>query len=59
MPPQIPTNSTGDNLRDAVDTQMDLGWSNFMKGKISLHWFQAQAEYCRSFPTPKQFDSCT
>eukprot|EP00957_Ditylum_brightwellii_P131532 10032229-Ditylum_brightwellii.AAC.1 len=38
---------------------MDLGWDNFMKGRISHHWCQAQAEYCRSFPRPKQFDSCT
>eukprot|EP00957_Ditylum_brightwellii_P021607 1629202-Ditylum_brightwellii.AAC.1 len=38
---------------------MDLGWSNFMKGRISYHWCQAQAKYYRSFLRPKQFDSCT
>eukprot|EP00957_Ditylum_brightwellii_P202582 15330786-Ditylum_brightwellii.AAC.1 len=38
---------------------MDLGWSNFMKGQISHHWCQTQAEYCRSFPRPKRFDSRT
>eukprot|EP00957_Ditylum_brightwellii_P161604 12304080-Ditylum_brightwellii.AAC.1 len=38
---------------------MDFGWSNFMKGPISHHWCQAQADYCRSFPRPKRFDSCT
>eukprot|EP00957_Ditylum_brightwellii_P044645 3384753-Ditylum_brightwellii.AAC.1 len=37
MPPQIPTDSTGNNLRDTVDIQMDLEWSNFMKGRISHH----------------------
>eukprot|EP00957_Ditylum_brightwellii_P067504 5124939-Ditylum_brightwellii.AAC.1 len=30
-----------------------------MKGRISHYWCQAQAEYCRFFPRPKQFDSRT
>eukprot|EP00957_Ditylum_brightwellii_P091444 6963163-Ditylum_brightwellii.AAC.1 len=51
--PRIPPDSTGNYLRNDVDTQLDLGWSNFMKGQISHHWYQAQAEYCKSFPRTK------
>eukprot|EP00957_Ditylum_brightwellii_P122543 9344861-Ditylum_brightwellii.AAC.1 len=32
MPPRIPSDSTGDILCNAVDTQCNLGWNNFMKG---------------------------
>eukprot|EP00957_Ditylum_brightwellii_P123894 9444308-Ditylum_brightwellii.AAC.1 len=31
-PPRIPSDLTGNHLRNAVDMQLDLGWSNFMKG---------------------------
>eukprot|EP00957_Ditylum_brightwellii_P094006 7158053-Ditylum_brightwellii.AAC.1 len=56
---RIPPDSTGNYLRNAVDMQLDMGWSNFMKGQVSHHWCQAQVEYCKSFPRPKQFNSHT
>eukprot|EP00957_Ditylum_brightwellii_P134612 10262305-Ditylum_brightwellii.AAC.1 len=40
--PSIPSDSTGDTLRDAIDTQRDLSWQNFMKGRVAKHWTQAQ-----------------
>eukprot|EP00957_Ditylum_brightwellii_P135169 10305778-Ditylum_brightwellii.AAC.1 len=56
-PPCIPSDSTGEVLRDAVDTQYDLGWNKFMKGQVAKQWSQAQAEYCRSLPRSKKLDS--
>eukprot|EP00957_Ditylum_brightwellii_P027408 2072258-Ditylum_brightwellii.AAC.1 len=52
-PLRILSDSTGNILRDAVDTQHDLGWQNFMKGRVAKQWSQAQAEYCRSLPRLK------
>eukprot|EP00957_Ditylum_brightwellii_P175990 13401176-Ditylum_brightwellii.AAC.1 len=42
-PPCIPSDSTGDILQDAIDTQLDLGWQNFMKEWVAKQWSQAQA----------------
>eukprot|EP00957_Ditylum_brightwellii_P031384 2379421-Ditylum_brightwellii.AAC.1 len=52
-PPRIPSDSTGNILQDAIDTQHDTGWQNFMKGWVVKQWCQAQAEYCRSLPRSK------
>eukprot|EP00957_Ditylum_brightwellii_P135555 10335847-Ditylum_brightwellii.AAC.1 len=56
-PSRILPDSTGNILRDAIDTQYDLGWNNFIKGQVAKQWSQAQAEYCRSLPRLKFFDS--
>eukprot|EP00957_Ditylum_brightwellii_P024272 1830806-Ditylum_brightwellii.AAC.1 len=56
LPPRIPSNPTGSKLCNAVETQHELGWNNFMKGKIATQWCVAQASYCHSFPKPKEFD---
>eukprot|EP00957_Ditylum_brightwellii_P118841 9064688-Ditylum_brightwellii.AAC.1 len=56
LPPRIPNDHTGLKLCNAVETQHELGWSNFMKGRIAKQWCEAQALYCRSFPKPKEFD---
>eukprot|EP00957_Ditylum_brightwellii_P037026 2803365-Ditylum_brightwellii.AAC.1 len=56
MPPRIPSNPTGSKLCNTVESQHELGWNNFMKGKISKQWCEAQSLYCQSFPKPKVFD---
>eukprot|EP00957_Ditylum_brightwellii_P206164 15347098-Ditylum_brightwellii.AAC.1 len=56
LPPRIPTDSTGLKLYNAVETQYDLGWNNFMKGRIAKQWCTTQATSCCSFPKPKDFD---
>eukprot|EP00957_Ditylum_brightwellii_P103776 7905806-Ditylum_brightwellii.AAC.1 len=53
LPPRIPSNPTGLKLCNAVETQHELGWNNFMKGRIAKQWCEAQALYCRSFCKPK------
>eukprot|EP00957_Ditylum_brightwellii_P007382 559429-Ditylum_brightwellii.AAC.1 len=56
MPPRNPTDPTGSKLCNAVESQHDLGWNNFMKGRIAKEWYKAQALYCWSFPKPKVFN---
>eukprot|EP00957_Ditylum_brightwellii_P088547 6744175-Ditylum_brightwellii.AAC.1 len=34
-PLRIPSDSTGDILQDAIDTQYDLGWNNFIRGWVA------------------------
>eukprot|EP00957_Ditylum_brightwellii_P023101 1742893-Ditylum_brightwellii.AAC.1 len=35
IPPRIPSDPTGLKLCNAVESQHDLGWNNFMKGRIT------------------------
>eukprot|EP00957_Ditylum_brightwellii_P126807 9666324-Ditylum_brightwellii.AAC.1 len=56
MLPRIPSNSTGSKLCNAVESQHELGWNNFMKDRIAKEWCEAQASYCQSFPKPIFFD---
>eukprot|EP00957_Ditylum_brightwellii_P091461 6964459-Ditylum_brightwellii.AAC.1 len=35
LPPRIPSDPTGSKLCNAVETQHELGWKNFMKGRIA------------------------
>eukprot|EP00957_Ditylum_brightwellii_P122662 9354139-Ditylum_brightwellii.AAC.1 len=56
MPPRIPSDPTGLKLCNTVESQHELGWNNFMKGRIAKKWCEAQALYCQSFPKPKIFD---
>eukprot|EP00957_Ditylum_brightwellii_P151289 11520136-Ditylum_brightwellii.AAC.1 len=53
LPPRIPSDPTGSKICNAVETQHELGWNNFMKGRIAKQWCKAQALYCRSLPKPK------
>eukprot|EP00957_Ditylum_brightwellii_P155071 11804033-Ditylum_brightwellii.AAC.1 len=55
QPPRILTDIAGTKLCNAVETQHDLGWNNFMKGRIAKQWCMAQTVYCCSFPKPKEF----
>eukprot|EP00957_Ditylum_brightwellii_P183061 13944160-Ditylum_brightwellii.AAC.1 len=41
--PRIPRDKLGNHLTDAVSSQQELGWDNFMKGCISSNWSKAQA----------------
>eukprot|EP00957_Ditylum_brightwellii_P035295 2676851-Ditylum_brightwellii.AAC.1 len=59
MPPCIPSDATSDILSDAVETQYNISWDNFMKEKIAKEWYQAQAQYCRNVPITSTFDSTT
>eukprot|EP00957_Ditylum_brightwellii_P199680 15222108-Ditylum_brightwellii.AAC.1 len=54
--PRIPTDTTGMKLYKAVETQHDLGWNKFMKGRFAKQWCTVQVVYCCSFPKPKKFD---
>eukprot|EP00957_Ditylum_brightwellii_P166218 12653742-Ditylum_brightwellii.AAC.1 len=56
MPPRVPSDPTCSELCNAVESQHELGWNNFMKGRIAKEWCEAQALYCRFFPKPKVFD---
>eukprot|EP00957_Ditylum_brightwellii_P115190 8784966-Ditylum_brightwellii.AAC.1 len=50
MQPCVPTDTTGALVSRADSTQGNLGWNNFMKGRIAKGWCQAQAQYCRDMP---------
>eukprot|EP00957_Ditylum_brightwellii_P006050 458112-Ditylum_brightwellii.AAC.1 len=55
MPPRIPCNKLGDYLTDAVASQQELGWDNFLKGRITSAWGETQAVHLRTFyPTSTQ-----
>eukprot|EP00957_Ditylum_brightwellii_P181549 13828718-Ditylum_brightwellii.AAC.1 len=55
--PQIPSNATGDVLCTAVEFQADIDWDNFIKGRVSKHWYHTQACYINALPQCKAFDS--
>eukprot|EP00957_Ditylum_brightwellii_P000631 49293-Ditylum_brightwellii.AAC.1 len=56
LPPRIQSNPTGSKLYNAVESEHELGWNNFMKGRIAKQWCVVQALYCWSFPKSKVFD---
>eukprot|EP00957_Ditylum_brightwellii_P204893 15341256-Ditylum_brightwellii.AAC.1 len=59
MPPRVPTGATGALVSRADSTQDDLGWNNFIKGRIVKEWCQAQAQYCRDMPDRPAHNSIT
>eukprot|EP00957_Ditylum_brightwellii_P150030 11425775-Ditylum_brightwellii.AAC.1 len=44
-PPEIPRDALGDHLTNAVSSQQELGWDNFIKGRISTDWGDTQAAH--------------
>ena len=46
-PHTIPNEITLLNIKvhDAIRAQSAIGWQNFLKGRISTHWAEAQAMY--------------
>eukprot|EP00957_Ditylum_brightwellii_P176782 13466444-Ditylum_brightwellii.AAC.1 len=44
-PPHLPTDSTGNIVRDTVERQGQLSWDNFMKGRIAFEQCWSQAQY--------------
>eukprot|EP00957_Ditylum_brightwellii_P056006 4244294-Ditylum_brightwellii.AAC.1 len=50
-PPQIPRDDLGQHLMAAVEVQHDLGWDNFMKGRVATHWGHAQEVHFNIFHT--------
>eukprot|EP00957_Ditylum_brightwellii_P006807 515897-Ditylum_brightwellii.AAC.1 len=59
MPPCVHTDTTGAPVSRADSTQDNLGWNNFIKGKIAKEWCQAQAQYCRDIPDIPAHNSIT
>eukprot|EP00957_Ditylum_brightwellii_P021561 1625428-Ditylum_brightwellii.AAC.1 len=41
-PPIVPQDAAGLALGKAIEEQADLGWHNFIKGRISKHWAETQ-----------------
>ena len=35
-----------DNLSQAIDDQNEIGWDQFLKGRLSLQWINLQHKYC-------------
>eukprot|EP00957_Ditylum_brightwellii_P086466 6578911-Ditylum_brightwellii.AAC.1 len=58
LAPRIPSDPTGSKLCSAMENQHELGWHNFMKGRIAKQWCATHALYCCSFPKPKESDEC-
>eukprot|EP00957_Ditylum_brightwellii_P027434 2074102-Ditylum_brightwellii.AAC.1 len=56
-PPCLPTDLTGNIVRDAVETQGHLSWDNFMKERIAFEWCRAQAQYYNNMPNHSGLDS--
>eukprot|EP00957_Ditylum_brightwellii_P002371 181426-Ditylum_brightwellii.AAC.1 len=46
----IADNDIGDVVQSAVEDQHQIGWNNFMKGKISIKWKAAQTMYTDALP---------
>eukprot|EP00957_Ditylum_brightwellii_P102082 7780962-Ditylum_brightwellii.AAC.1 len=59
IPSHIPGDTPSAILSDAVETQYYLSWDNFMKGRITKEWCQAQVRYCRDMPTKFTVNSTT
>eukprot|EP00957_Ditylum_brightwellii_P033205 2515993-Ditylum_brightwellii.AAC.1 len=50
-PPQIYNDRLGRLLSDALHEQHDIGWDNFLKGRLSHKWGDAQQYvYQKKFP---------
>eukprot|EP00957_Ditylum_brightwellii_P163115 12420517-Ditylum_brightwellii.AAC.2 len=41
-PPKLPQDPIDFIFMDAVEEQNSLGWNNFMKGRMSKQWGEAQ-----------------
>eukprot|EP00957_Ditylum_brightwellii_P126856 9669991-Ditylum_brightwellii.AAC.1 len=46
-----------DILSAAVETQQELGWHKFIKGRIAKEWCMAQAQYCKERRNKNHFDA--
>eukprot|EP00957_Ditylum_brightwellii_P055545 4209629-Ditylum_brightwellii.AAC.1 len=42
-PSRLPTDATAEILSAAVKNQQDLGWHNFIKGRMAKEWCLTQA----------------
>eukprot|EP00957_Ditylum_brightwellii_P208376 15357090-Ditylum_brightwellii.AAC.1 len=51
--PEIPSDATGDLLCTMVEYQAEIGWDNFVKGRVSKHWSFAQDCYNMAIPNNK------
>eukprot|EP00957_Ditylum_brightwellii_P049721 3770534-Ditylum_brightwellii.AAC.1 len=58
-PPSVPTDATGALVLRADAAQDDIGWNNFIKGRIVKDWYLAQAHYCREIPNRPTHDPIT
>eukprot|EP00957_Ditylum_brightwellii_P177547 13523605-Ditylum_brightwellii.AAC.1 len=50
----IAYNAIGDVVQSAVENQHQIGWNNFMKGRISIMWKVAQKMYTDELPVSKK-----
>eukprot|EP00957_Ditylum_brightwellii_P126090 9611642-Ditylum_brightwellii.AAC.1 len=46
----IADNDIGDVVQSAVEDQHQIGWNNFMTGRISIKWKAAQKMYTNALP---------
>eukprot|EP00957_Ditylum_brightwellii_P166673 12688033-Ditylum_brightwellii.AAC.1 len=53
----LPTDLTGNMVRNAVECQGHLSWDSFMKGRIAFEWCRAQAQYYNDLPNHSGMDS--
>eukprot|EP00957_Ditylum_brightwellii_P095199 7250358-Ditylum_brightwellii.AAC.1 len=58
-PPRVLLDATGALVSRADSTKDDIGWNNFIKGRIAKEWCQAQAQYCRDMPDIPAHNSIT
>eukprot|EP00957_Ditylum_brightwellii_P038702 2925234-Ditylum_brightwellii.AAC.1 len=42
LSPVVPTDSVGTEIVAAKTAQLEIGWANFLKGRVSVHWATAQ-----------------
>ena len=55
-PPQIPDDEVGLQLSLAIEEQADIGWENFMKGRVSKKWGERHKYYTQRRYTGKTTD---
>eukprot|EP00957_Ditylum_brightwellii_P165358 12590208-Ditylum_brightwellii.AAC.1 len=49
--------ATADILSAAVKIQQELGWQNFIKGRIAKEWCLAQSQYCKDRRNTNHFNA--
>eukprot|EP00957_Ditylum_brightwellii_P031024 2351095-Ditylum_brightwellii.AAC.1 len=56
IPPVVPQDKIGLIILEALETQDDLRWDNFAKGRTSKCWGEAQSEHLKLFhPDSKKY----
>eukprot|EP00957_Ditylum_brightwellii_P081868 6227387-Ditylum_brightwellii.AAC.1 len=54
LTPVVPTDSVDTEIVAAKTAQLEIGWANFLKGRVSAHWATAQTMFLNELYPMKQ-----